>query len=527
MGFMHEFPHSRTFDSDLREIIEMYFTVKELPDKWVAFEKLVSGEVEDLKNFVNKYFDNLNVQNEINNKLDAMAIDGSLSALIQSIFNACFVTLEMFGGKSDDINFDNAQALRDAVRYANTNNVFVYIFPKTYYFKTPVEIPYDTFVLKGSSKIGSETNKAMSSFIYIGEENTTFITFGTGNKVDISYIHFISDSYNIEEDRKTIVSGIYNEEWITENILSNNVNCIETKSSNQNIHDCKFYKWSGYCIITKYYCEHYNNAFYRCKTAHKVTSSDNYIHNERCYYIGKFAEIAGGGLNKISDISVDSCKDVCISAQNSNQLSIINCRFDYINKSFIHLKASGNSFISNIMGRACICAIGCDKEVLTDEQKNNACEYLFDEVSAGNVLHCNFNKKIGIDGTIERNIPLYFVGFDGPTRTYPISIKANDNSFTNIIDETNCFDYFHIALDTAAAHFELTYNGSMYTFNPLRLPEVNSKYFADVLQNGVYYGSRWGLPKPVSVGNICLYNDSIYLATGKTQEDWKKISVDA
>lgn len=95
MGFMHEFPHSRMFDSDLREIIEMYFTVKELPDKWVAFEKLVSGEVEDLKNFVedlknfvNKYFDNLSVQNEINNKLDAMAKDGSLSALIQPLFNA-------------------------------------------------------------------------------------------------------------------------------------------------------------------------------------------------------------------------------------------------------------------------------------------------------------------------------------------------------------------------------------------------------------------------------------------------------
>ena len=84
---MHEFPHSQNFDSDLREIIEMYFTLKDLPDKWDAFENLVNGEVQDLKNFVNNYFNNLDVQNEINNKLDAMATDGTLTNLISPLFN--------------------------------------------------------------------------------------------------------------------------------------------------------------------------------------------------------------------------------------------------------------------------------------------------------------------------------------------------------------------------------------------------------------------------------------------------------
>ena len=37
---------------------------------------------QQLEGYVNSYFDNLNVQTEINNKLDAMALDGSLSALI-------------------------------------------------------------------------------------------------------------------------------------------------------------------------------------------------------------------------------------------------------------------------------------------------------------------------------------------------------------------------------------------------------------------------------------------------------------
>ena len=41
----------------------------------------------ELKNYVDNYFDNLNVQNEINNKLDEMSKDGSLGTLIQNYVN--------------------------------------------------------------------------------------------------------------------------------------------------------------------------------------------------------------------------------------------------------------------------------------------------------------------------------------------------------------------------------------------------------------------------------------------------------
>ena len=98
---MKEFPHTEMFDSDLREIVEKYLTVKDLPDKWLAFEKLVSGEVEDLKKFVNNYFNNLNVQNEINNKLDAMAKDGSLTNLIKPIFEEFQRTINVLNARMD------------------------------------------------------------------------------------------------------------------------------------------------------------------------------------------------------------------------------------------------------------------------------------------------------------------------------------------------------------------------------------------------------------------------------------------
>ena len=46
MAYMHEFPHSRTFDSDLREILEMYNAVKKLPDEWKNFKTAVLEEIE-------------------------------------------------------------------------------------------------------------------------------------------------------------------------------------------------------------------------------------------------------------------------------------------------------------------------------------------------------------------------------------------------------------------------------------------------------------------------------------------------
>lgn len=138
MGYgTYEFPNYRDGDSDLKEIIEMYLTVQALPgewtdyknelnqawadyknglnndwetyknmmnnqwsnyqtnlnnqwtiyqrnlnDQWAAYKNLINGEIQDLKDFVNNFFDNLDVQQEINNKLDAMAADGSLTALI-------------------------------------------------------------------------------------------------------------------------------------------------------------------------------------------------------------------------------------------------------------------------------------------------------------------------------------------------------------------------------------------------------------------------------------------------------------
>lgn len=58
---------------------------------------------DELKEFVDHYFDNLNVQDEINNKLDEMASDGSLTSLISSYIDP------IINGISTDLNSTIAQ----------------------------------------------------------------------------------------------------------------------------------------------------------------------------------------------------------------------------------------------------------------------------------------------------------------------------------------------------------------------------------------------------------------------------------
>ena len=62
----------------------------------------------ELQNYVNNYFDNLDVQDEINNKLDEMVEEGTLQEIIATYLNSKAI----FG-------FDNVQAMKDSTNLIN------------------------------------------------------------------------------------------------------------------------------------------------------------------------------------------------------------------------------------------------------------------------------------------------------------------------------------------------------------------------------------------------------------------------
>lgn len=101
----NKFPYTDFHELNLDWFLEQF---KELMENWgaqkVDYEQFkldvttefntLSGKFDDLdeafrdlKSFIENYFENLDVQTEINNKLDEMASDGTLSALIQPLFD--------------------------------------------------------------------------------------------------------------------------------------------------------------------------------------------------------------------------------------------------------------------------------------------------------------------------------------------------------------------------------------------------------------------------------------------------------
>lgn len=61
---------------------EMSDDINDLREEMTKYEEEINGIVEELKDYINNYFDNLDVQDEINNKLDEMVEDGTLTEII-------------------------------------------------------------------------------------------------------------------------------------------------------------------------------------------------------------------------------------------------------------------------------------------------------------------------------------------------------------------------------------------------------------------------------------------------------------
>ena len=80
MSFLNKYPYTDFHELNLDWFLEEF---KKVTDKVTTLDATVAA----FTAFVTNYFDNLDVQQEINNKLDEMVADGTLSALIQPLFD--------------------------------------------------------------------------------------------------------------------------------------------------------------------------------------------------------------------------------------------------------------------------------------------------------------------------------------------------------------------------------------------------------------------------------------------------------
>ena len=86
MGIFRQFPYSNFHEMNLDEIIKI---VKQMLEDWAQYydtwddwKTQVTNEWSEMQSFINHYFDNLNVQTEINNKITAMVNSGEFAQIV-------------------------------------------------------------------------------------------------------------------------------------------------------------------------------------------------------------------------------------------------------------------------------------------------------------------------------------------------------------------------------------------------------------------------------------------------------------
>lgn len=134
----------------------------------------------ELENYVNNYFADLNIQNEINEKLDTMAKDGSLSALIEPYVS----------NMSNPLVANNVAGMTNKDRlYVNKSDGYLYYWNGSAWQTTGL-VYGNTDVTTTFRFIGSAQSLGLSKFsecINIGyyNFNNSFVTGATDKPVDL------------------------------------------------------------------------------------------------------------------------------------------------------------------------------------------------------------------------------------------------------------------------------------------------------------------------------------------------------
>lgn len=92
MGIFRQFPYSNFHDMNMDEIIEL---VRQLADEWAQHEadwllyrENMDQAFTDLRNYVINYFNNLDINDAISDKIDSLVQDGTMDELLQPIFTS-------------------------------------------------------------------------------------------------------------------------------------------------------------------------------------------------------------------------------------------------------------------------------------------------------------------------------------------------------------------------------------------------------------------------------------------------------
>ena len=291
----------------------------------------------DLQDYVNSYFSSIDVQEEINNKLDAMALDGSLSVILAKTVGGRLNIKSVIAGELTDENFNEAVANALAV------NTSIYI-PGGYYH-VRVEL----------SEIECDILCAPDAVFYHGDIVRDGLThYGDVFQFNRCKVVFSGGVFTHEGEfsRESVANhscGVFklNEchESTVENVTFNSVtmkNCIMIdKCRNTVVKSCVFNEYLGSGVHLFYHCTNtvvqncfFHNAkkavddfycYFTCTGVYTLDAQDLHTPPDGVKYIDNYcdgSEDCGldthGATNVLIENNVVYNSSVCITAYNDS-----------------------------------------------------------------------------------------------------------------------------------------------------------------------------------------------------------------
>ena len=137
---------------------------------------------EQLQSYVNNYFSTLDVQEEINKKLDEMSKNGELLELFQKFFSF-YVTPQIYGAKGDGVN-DDTEYIKQAL-----NSGLVVVLPiGTYLISETIEVTSDKTILGCGSENTIITSNGSCPVLNVTGTNNTLKNFKVSGRTNRSIL---------------------------------------------------------------------------------------------------------------------------------------------------------------------------------------------------------------------------------------------------------------------------------------------------------------------------------------------------
>ena len=441
-----------------------------------------------LKDYVDNYFKNLDVQNEINKKLDEMASSGELTIIFQKYFNF-YVTPQMYGAKGDGIN-DDTEFIKSAL--SSGKNV---VFPSgIYLISETLEITEDKTIMGcGITNTTITSNGGVSIFNITGKNNE-IKNIGIKGRVNTSIITKPSYGINLNynkgdgaDSRNTLtnVEVYYFETGI--NISNPSRSCV--------LNECKI-SWCDKAINCIGTDNNFSNILVSFCKAGITLYNNNLLTNSKCFEISKTALSLTGSRTMISNFDMQEFNVGLYIVGNNNSIN---------NLSYSH----AGTYYNFDTSKAVIDHSGL---LMTIDGSYNIINYLYD--STDNYYIDTLIKGSGLNNTING--------------------KINDTHATNIYQSATLnWEYNNFILYN---NFNILYNKKFGTSNnkdetiniPYKVKRViirseelqpNNEliYYNEIVTLGTSYLTIVGTPK-VKIND---HNISLLIKTN----DLNKISI--